>query len=62
MHHADVESQEVYTMEGHAECLEALAKGVDRLNTMSAELRDRIVKVNRDEVTRVLMPSTLQQH
>jgi len=62
MHHADIESQGVYTMEGHAECLEALAKGVDRLNTMSAELRDRIVNVNRDEVTRVLMPSTFQQY
>ncbi|WP_063599148.1 gamma-mobile-trio recombinase GmtY [Pandoraea pnomenusa] len=58
MHHHDLESQNVYTEAGRAECLEHLAKAVDRLNTMSANLRDEIVSVSRADASILLMPST----
>lgn len=47
MHHADLESQQVYTEADRTECLMYLSKAVDRLNSMSAGLRDEIVTINR---------------
>lgn len=39
MHHADIESQEVYTGVGHAECLEHIEQGLTRLNSTTARVR-----------------------
>ncbi|MFM0337960.1 gamma-mobile-trio recombinase GmtY [Paraburkholderia fungorum] len=60
MHHVDPSSQKVYTAADRAECIEHLAKAVDRLNTMSAELRNQIVKVNQTLSGNLSSPSTIQ--
>ncbi|MDF1484116.1 MAG: site-specific integrase [Alcaligenaceae bacterium] len=43
MHHAAVESQDVYTQPDRAECMAHIAQGVQRLNDKSARLRDDLV-------------------
>lgn len=43
MHHADIESQRVYTEADRAECLTELSRAIGRLNAMTGELRAQIV-------------------
>lgn len=55
LHHADLESQRVYTEADRAECLAHLAEAVKRLNTISATAREQIVHINRDDLPSQLL-------
>jgi hypothetical protein len=57
MHHYDLESQKVYTAADRAECLQHLAKAVERLDAKSSRLREEIASVSRADFSDLLMPS-----
>lgn len=50
MHHANIESQQIYTQPDHGECLEHIANGLIRLNQLPDEQRRRIISIEQSNM------------